>query len=63
MAMQADPQMSRDLKAGQRLHCPKCGSEIEIIQPCTCNPPAQILKCCGRDMEPTVGQDVHVGVE
>ena len=63
MAMQADSTMTRDLKAGQRLHCSKCGSEIEIVQPCTCNPPDQVLQCCGRDMEPTVGQDVHVGVE
>jgi hypothetical protein len=63
MAMQADAQMNRDLKAGQRLHCAKCGSEIEIVQPCTCNPPDQVLRCCGQDMRPTVGQDVHVGVE
>lgn len=63
MAMQADPQMARDLKAGQRLICAKCGSEIEIVQPCTCNPPDQVLRCCGQDMQPTTGQDVHVGVE
>lgn len=63
MAMQADPSMDRTNVAGQRLHCEACGSEIEIIQPCTCNPPDQVLSCCGRAMTPTVGQDVHVGVE
>lgn len=63
MAVQADARMTRGLKAGQRLHCEKCGSEIEIIQPCTCKPSAQVLQCCGRDMSPTVGQDVHVGDE
>ena len=48
------PQMTRDLKAGQRLVCDECGSEIEIVQPCTCNPPDQVLRCCGKDMQPTV---------
>jgi hypothetical protein len=38
--------------AGQRLRCDHCGSEIEIIKPCTCQPPDQILRCCGRDMHP-----------
>ena len=63
MAMQADAQMNRSLKAGQRLACAKCGSEVEIVQPCPCNPPDMVLRCCGQDMQPTVGQDVHVGVE
>ena len=38
-------------------------SEIEIINPCTCNPPDQVLRCCGKDMTPTVGRDIHLGVE
>lgn len=38
--------------AGQRLRCDNCGSEIEIIKPCTCQPPDQVLRCCGRDMHP-----------
>jgi hypothetical protein len=63
MAMQADPQMARGLNAGQRLHCAKCNSEVEIVQPCTCDPPSMVLRCCGQDMQPTIGQDVHVGVE
>jgi len=48
---------------GQRLHCAKCGSEIEIINPCTCNPPDQVLRCCGEDMTPTTGRSIHLGVE
>ena len=63
MAMQASPEMSRDLPSGQRLYCETCGAEIEIIQPCPCDPPNQILRCCGEDMKLSVGQDVHLGVE
>jgi hypothetical protein len=51
------------MNAGQRLHCEKCGSEVEIIQPCTCSPSDMSLRCCGQDMRPTVGQDVHVSAE
>jgi hypothetical protein len=63
MAMQASPEMIRDRPAGQRLCCAKCGSEIEIIQPCTCNPPDQSFRCCGQEMKPSVGNDVHLSVE
>jgi hypothetical protein len=49
--------------AGQRLHCTKCGSEVEIINPCTCDPPELILQCCGRAMQPQPGQNVHVSAE
>jgi hypothetical protein len=38
--------------AGQRLMCDQCGSEIEIIKPCPCQPPEQVLQCCGKDMRP-----------
>ncbi len=48
---------------GQRLHCSKCESEVEIINPCTCNPPDLVLRCCGEDMAPTIGRNIHVGVE
>jgi hypothetical protein len=48
---------------GQRLRCSKCDSEIEIINPCTCNPPEQVLRCCGQDMTPTIGRNIHLGVE
>ncbi|HEY2156274.1 MAG TPA: hypothetical protein VGH33_11635 [Isosphaeraceae bacterium] len=51
------------MNAGQRLHCENCGSEVEIIQPCTCKPSNMSLRCCGRDMVATVGQDVHVSGE
>ena len=37
---------------GQRLKCEHCGAEIEIIRPCTANPPDQVLQCCGKDMRP-----------
>jgi len=49
--------------AGQRLHCPECKSEVEIINPCPCNPPDMVLRCCGQDMTPIPGKDVHVGDE
>lgn len=38
--------------AGQRLVCDQCGAEIEIIKPCTCQPPDQVLRCCGKEMRP-----------
>ena len=63
MAMQASPELVRDLPAGQRLYCEKCASEIEIILPCTCNPPDQVFRCCGEAMKPSVGNDVHLSVE
>jgi hypothetical protein len=46
---------------GQRLQCQKCGSEIEIINPCTCNPPDQQFRCCGEDMVPTSTGNMNVG--
>ncbi len=39
--------------AGQKLQCGSCGSEIEILKPCSCQPPDQVLKCCGKDMVPS----------
>ena len=48
---------------GQRLCCQQCDSEIEIISPCGCQPPDQVLKCCGQDMIPSVGRAVNLGVE
>jgi hypothetical protein len=47
--------------AGERLQCRKCGAEIEIINPCTCNPPDQSLRCCGQEMEPTTPGNTHLG--
>jgi hypothetical protein len=58
-----NPVRSNNYPAGQRLHCTKCGSEIEIINPCTRNPPDQVLSCCGQDMTPTTGRATHLGVE
>ena len=51
------------LDKGQRLTCEQCASEIEIISPCGCRPPDQVLKCCGQDMVPSVGRSVNLGVE
>jgi hypothetical protein len=45
---------------GQRLYCQKCRAEIEIINPCTCIPSTQILKCCGQDMKPEIGVSVNL---
>jgi hypothetical protein len=54
---------SARLSVGQRLYCVKCGSEIEVINPSTCDPPHQVFRCCDQDMKLSVGRDVHVGVE
>jgi hypothetical protein len=48
---------------GQRLYCPNCGLEIEIINPCTGFTSGQVLRCCGRDMTPEVGASVHLESE
>ena len=44
--------MQAAFPAGQRLKCDQCGAEIEIIKPCTSQPPDQVLQCCGKDMRP-----------
>lgn len=51
------------MDAGTRLVCNECKAEVEIIQPCGCNPPDMILSCCGKAMTPVPGKAVHVGVE
>jgi hypothetical protein len=53
----------RTYKEGQRLYCHTCGSEIEIITPCTGASAGQVLRCCGHDMEPEVGKSVHLEAE
>jgi hypothetical protein len=47
--------------AGERLQCRTCGSEIEILNPCTCHPSSQSFQCCGKEMEPTSPGNVHLG--
>ena len=46
---------ARGYNKGQRLYCPNCGLEIEIINPCTGFTSGQVLRCCGRDMTLEVG--------
>jgi hypothetical protein len=46
---------ARSYNKGQRLYCPNCGLEIEIINPCTGFTSGQVLRCCGRDMTLEVG--------
>jgi hypothetical protein len=48
---------------GQRLHCQKCGAEVEIVTPCTCNPSALELRCCGAEMVPSVASEVQTNAE
>jgi hypothetical protein len=48
---------------GQRFYCPKCGLEIEIINPCTRPTSGQVLRCCGEDLTPEVGASVHLESE
>ena len=38
---------------GQHLHCHNCGSEVEIVVPCKCEPSDMVVQCCGKDMLPT----------
>lgn len=45
--------MQASFPPGQHLRCESCGAEVAIIKPCTCQPPDQILKCCGKEMSPT----------
>jgi hypothetical protein len=54
---------TRTYVMGQRLYCPKCGLEIEIINPCTGPTSGQVLRCCGQDMTPEVGASVHLESE
>ena len=50
---ESQPQgMQAAFPAGQRLKCEVCGAEIQIVRPCTCQPPDQVLRCCGKDMRP-----------
>jgi hypothetical protein len=60
---QAPTTPHRTFEKGQRLYCRKCGSEIEIISPCTCEPPDQVLRCCGEAMTPSIGVSVNLNVE
>lgn len=45
---------------GQRLYCPQCRSEIEIVSPCPAEAPDQVFRCCGQDMRPSTGVSVNV---
>lgn len=47
---------------GQRLFCEACRSEIEILNPTTVEPVAQVFQCCGRAMTPSTGVAVQVNV-
>lgn len=54
MSTHATPEAGgKAYKAGTYLRCEACGSEIQVIKPCGCNPPDQVLRCCNRDMVPT----------
>jgi hypothetical protein len=53
----------RPYKQGTRLYCQKCGSEIEILTPCTGASPGQIFQCCGQDMTRQIGGSSHLESE
>jgi hypothetical protein len=53
----------RHYKQGVRLYCPTCGSEIEILNPCTGASAGQVFWCCGQDMAPEVGHATHLESE
>jgi hypothetical protein len=50
-------------KQSVRLYCRTCGSEIEIINPCTGASPGQVFRCCGQDMTLEVGRSSHLESE
>lgn len=54
---------ARAFEKGQRLYCAACGAEVEVISPCTCKEPHQVLRCCGQDMAPATGTSVNLNVE
>jgi hypothetical protein len=45
---------------GQRLYCPRCGSEVEILNPSNTTSPSMILLCCGEEMRATTEVAVHL---
>jgi hypothetical protein len=53
----------RHYKQGVRVYCRSCGSEIEIINPCTGASPGQVFRCCDQDMTPEVGHSSHLESE
>ncbi len=54
MTTQAAPEAKgKAYAAGTYLRCPVCHSEVQIVKPCGCHPPDQVIRCCNRDMEPT----------
>ena len=63
MPAEAPAENTQAMPTGERLGCNQCGAEIEIIVPCTCEPPDQQLSCCGRPMTRMTGKSVHVSVE
>lgn len=46
---------STPFAGGQHFQCPVCGSEIQVIKPCPCDPPNQDFRCCGEAMVPAEG--------
>ncbi len=54
---------SSSYEKGQRLYCRKCKSEIEVVSPCSCEPPDQEFSCCGEPMRPNTGVEVNLNVE
>jgi hypothetical protein len=60
---QASPPKPRACLMGQRFYCPKCGLEIEIINPPNSFTAGQVLRCCGEDMTLEVGGSVHLESE
>jgi hypothetical protein len=52
MATETMPETSLVQPAGKRFECQACGAQIEIIKPCTCDPPDQVFQCCAQAMRP-----------
>ena len=54
------PSPESGYERGQRLYCPQCRSEIEVLNPSTSASPQLELRCCGEPMQPSIGVAVHL---
>ncbi len=63
MEMEAARNAPLTFEQGQRLYCETCGAEIEIHSQGNGDPSGLSLQCCGKEMTPSVGRQVNLGVE
>jgi len=54
---------AKGLEKGQRLYCPNCGSEIEVLNPGDRGARDQEFHCCGAPMRLAADVTAHAGME